>query len=100
MEPIVSDLAQQLDAANEQLTTAVTALSGLQDDVRIIVNRVPEGDAEAQAAADRVVSTVSALTSGLAAFRAETPDADGSDTPTEPTDPGTDPGEPETFSRR
>lgn len=80
MERTVSALSDKLDAVNTQLTA-------VQADVRVLLERasVPTEDPEARAAADR-------LSQFVEAWDAETPDADGSDTPT-------DPGEPVTFGR-
>ncbi|QLQ38007.1 hypothetical protein [Micromonospora robiginosa] len=89
----MSTLSEQLDQQNATLGTVRDGLAGIQADVRILIERAA-GDPEAQAAADRVQATLDGLVGELGAFRSETPDADGSDTP------ATDPGEPETFSRR
>ncbi|MFI5833228.1 hypothetical protein ACIA5A_06075 [Micromonospora sp. NPDC051300] len=67
-----------MSALSDQLDAATSKLGEVRDDVKVLLDAatVPAEDAQAQAAADR-------LTAFVDNFRAETPDADGSDTPTE-----------------
>ncbi|MFI6270745.1 hypothetical protein [Micromonospora zamorensis] len=73
-----------MTALSDQLNAASDRLAAVQADVRVLLDRatVPVEDTEAQAAADR-------LTQFVESWDAETPDADGSETPTEPTEPET-----------
>lgn len=78
----VHRMERSMTALSEQLNAATERLSTVQADVRVLLDRVtvPTEDAEAQAAADR-------LSQFVQAWDEETPDADGSENPTEPENP-------------